>query len=374
MFLSVTGGESPTPARAGNTARVRFMRLAQVQLAYGQDEPWTWGSSDDPVEVNSQRIGVSVKPFRVLVMAKHELATPLSLNEGNRIVIPDEVSRACERAIEAFADVTAISRSGERSVSSPVPEAGFCDVLAEERHWLDSTSGFALKQSHRSPVSWHLSVNGAAIDALDDRPDGVSLLAEALACKQELGRFREPLRVFERGFALGPFDLIGPVSEFLTYVDVLGYSQEEVDHWFRVLRHLATHADRREDFALARDVMPVLNRVEFAAYDVLLNKRDWRGRGKERRHVWLPDSAPMRDGLPAKYRIHTRARVDIAWLDGFGAYLQDLDLRLQELGGFPDDWWLGPDRGENLQQPGSFEVVQSFRTGGEDPVSPDRGG
>ncbi len=172
---------------------------------------------------------------------------------------------------------------------------------------------------------WPISAPGDGALRVGSRFDGVALLAEALSDAHPTGRFRELLRVFERAFTLGPHASIDPLAQFLTYFSRLEYSSDEVAYWMDDLRHKATHADRREDFVLARDIGPALARVEFAAYDVLLNKRYWRTKDSERRHEWQPRAGVLRDGKSVVIRQHAADFSQYTTLlDGFGSYPKNL--------------------------------------------------
>jgi hypothetical protein len=154
------------------------------------------------------------------------------------------------------------------------------------------------------------------------------------------------------------YRLIDPVAEFLSYFDVLMYGKDETYHWFRTLRDRAVHADKRPDFALARDVEPVLSRVEQAAYDVLFNKLNWRSSDSDRRDVWTPEGGVLPDGSVVLRR-DGLAPFKTKLMDGFGAFPLNLEVRFQEP--YPSDWWI--ERGDNGRRTraGKIDVVESLR-------------
>ena len=80
------------------------------------------------------------------------------------------------------------------------------------------------------------------------------------------------MRLFERAFARPAKLLTHPLAAFLH--PRFGYDEAELGKWFDELRDPATHADARKEVLLERDVRPVIDRMERAAFDVLLNKAD----------------------------------------------------------------------------------------------------
>lgn len=140
--------------------------------------------------------------------------------------------------------------------------------------------------------------------------------------------------MFERGFRLGPTALIDPLERFLRGAQGLGYTKKEITHWLLALRGPATHADRRPDFTLASDIEPVIWRVEQAAYDVLLNKKNWRSPDVERRKTYRWTS-----GLSSRGVFATQGHLPTitgALSDPFSAY--PLYLGSFEVG---HDLWIG---------------------------------
>jgi hypothetical protein len=204
-----------------------------------------------------------------LVLAEVPLTSRPETDDAGMIVIATETARQAEKAIEHLADLAAIATSSRRTITSAVPCAGFTGVTSQDREWLASCAGLLQPPRHLQLVPVSLPITDPAILALTDRRDGAQLLAEALADTHYAGRFRELARFFERAFRLQPAALVTPLASFLSYYDKLRYTRDEVERW-HALRNRATHADRTgQAYALARDVRPVVVRVELAAYDVL---------------------------------------------------------------------------------------------------------
>ena len=104
----------------------------------------------------------------------------------------------------------------------------------------------------------------------------------------------------------------------------VGYSKTEVKRWLIRLRNPATHVDRpgRSGIVLEVDLRSVIGRMTMAAYDVLLNKRNWGDRSVDRRDVWRPDTGVLGpNGDQVFVRQHsTPAPLEAQMLDGFGAF------------------------------------------------------
>jgi hypothetical protein len=113
------------------------------------------------------------------------------------------------------------TRHGTRTISAAVPTAGFSSLTADDRRWIAESTGLRQISSRLqlSPVS--VEITQDMLSDLDDRADGVALLAEALANDHETCRFRELARFFERAFRAAPTGIVGPLSDFLRYFDKL---------------------------------------------------------------------------------------------------------------------------------------------------------
>ena len=158
---------------------------------------------------------------------------------------------------------------------------------------MNSTPGFAPLLLEQLPSVRTLSRPlDVMAELLADRRDGIGLMAEALAHTHAMGRFHDLMRVFERAFALGPWDLVEPLAKFRRG-SRLGYSKPEVSNWSE-LRGPATHADRRSLVLTEPDLRRPVMRMEQAAYDVLLNKATWPDRSTRRRNRWRPTTDTRR--------------------------------------------------------------------------------
>lgn len=343
---------------------MKFLRLAQIELSRPNGDPWAYKTEVNGVTLQIQRRGDDdASRLRLLVYAEVPLESRPNLDAEGKIDIDEEIVRRSERAIELFADLAAVATFSTRIITSPVPTAGFSDVSPADRQWLAACSGFSRSSQQIPFILTMISITDSAFSTLDDRRRGVALLAEALANTHETGRFREIARFFEEAFAAEPKNLVEPLSDFLGYYDRLQYTLDEVETWHQ-LRHRATHADKpnspNKKPALARDVRPVLARVELAAYDVLFNKLNWNTPDAARRNVWTPTGGVLRDNRHVVQRVRTATRAEaIGILDIFGAYPYDYSAKLTSS---REDWWLGTNQGTAAQI--EIEVVESLRTQG----------
>ena len=293
-----------------------------------------------------------------LIFAEVPLESRPDVGADGEIVIDDQVARRSETAIERFADLAAVATSSTRKITSAVPPAGFSGVTAADRQWLAACPGLSQPPQRLNLAPATIAITDRTLLALDDRRDGVELLAEALANAHETGRFRELARFLERAFRAQPTGLVQPLADFLGHFDRLRYTRDEVEQWHH-LRNQATHADRpSRRYVLARDVRPVLMRVEVAAYDVLFNKLNWNQPDSARRDTWQPTGGVLPDEWHAVIRVGASVRAEVEPLfDAFGAYPYDHTCKI---GSYPPDWWLDAAFGVKGQT--SIETVRSLRS------------
>ncbi len=167
-----------------------------------------------------------------------------------------------------------------------------------------------------------------------DRLDGLALLADALAEGGAVGRVRDYIRVFERAFRSGPAACVPLLTAFLqSDPNHLDYAESEVQDWLLRVRSETMHADRRESYARGPDVEPYVRRMEYAAYDVLFNKRNWRQPDVERRDGVTLRAGTDRNGEVILFDLATT--ITASWLDPFGVFPVDFDSTLGEI---PAPW------------------------------------
>lgn len=316
---------------------MKLLRLATYYFdpPFSDWREWRVGLSD--VVVETMGAWEIEGKLRLLVVAQTDLPTRLSLTNRNLIIIPDDVRKRAEAAIEATANMLAITQRCKRSIASPSPTVALLIEDAEDQAWLASTSGIEFAPRMSQGFRFRLDpTDQVLMQSLSDRWDGVALLAEALAHDHATGRFHEFMRLFERAFALGPSKLVEPLAAFLAGTN-LGYTAGEVQRWTIDLRHPATHADRRPDFVLEADVQPVIPRMEQAAYDILFNKATWRSPTVDRRATWSPPAGTRSDDHLDLFIVRgSEVALEARFFDEFGSYPLDLSAGLTVL---PNGWW-----------------------------------
>ena len=83
-------------------------------------------------------------------------------------------------------------------------------------------------------------------------------------------------------------------------------------------------------------IMPVVWRMEQAAYDVVFNKAEWHNPSTERRDIWRPTSGTSSSSGSMFSTQGIQDTFRIQMLDEFAAFPKAL------IGGFdalPDNWW-----------------------------------
>ena len=218
-----------------------------------------------------------------LVIADLVLQEHPSMNENGLLEIDREALRRIAKSIEDFADIISIAGRRKRTIGSPQPPIALIAENANERSWLDKSKGIADLGFVRISFTqqFNFDITRMPPGSLDDRPDGMKLLADVFSQSWPTGRFRELWRFFERAFSAPTGRLIVPLADFLSQADPR-YTRSEIQKWV-ALRGPVVHGDRREEFALSVDVEPLLSRIEYAAYDVLIFKEQWRSISSLRR-------------------------------------------------------------------------------------------
>jgi len=264
--------------------------------------------------------------------------------DGDMIVIPGDVYKPLQSAIELFVNMLAVQMRSKRSIASPSLYASVEPVDEAARVWLRAFKHIK-REIPQTPLRiWPRVEPRRHLPLLLDRLDGLALLAEALCHEHPTGRLHELMRVFERAFAAGPTRVCTHLLPVFLSPAGYGFTPDEVQVWLN-LRDRSVHADRRPDFALESETHPVVNRVEQAAYDVLFNKSTWRDEATSRREVFHPWFA-ANDPNGASSVLHKGGDINIDFrpFDGFGAYpffLKNCGLEIPE-------GWVGPEGGAEL--------------------------
>ena len=284
------------------------------------------------------RFTIDGEPGGLLVFA-HLPFSPRAIESA--LELPEASLRALEASLETFTSLITVETGAGATISSPMP----CVGIAGDEAAIAALEGVNVRIPGRGMsqlrVHWQRGLLAPEhVRALDDRLDGVRLLAEAVNQTTPLGRYSQLLRVFERAFRAGPGALADPLIRFLAG-GAGDYSREEVEAWTGI-RGPAVHADRRDEFALSRDVRELTSRMEDAAYDVLLNKATWRSTDSSRREQWHPKGHTTSDGVALTQGME-RASMSVTLLDDFGAFPLLLAGGEQIMSMLPRASWLRTD-------------------------------
>jgi hypothetical protein len=319
------------------------MRLIHLGLLYLEIPPqkiraFTAGADDITVSIFPSLVNVEDKQALLLVAQTSVIA---KLDERSQVVKFEVDNHALlETAIEKVANLISVKEGTPKIVKVPavnialLPQDEYDKKILEIAKYIEkSKTGSILGIKPEIKMDYPEMFKRVA-----DRFDGVQLLAEAQSQVDEAGQFKEYVRFFERAFRLGPFDLIKPITDYFADSQY-GYTEAEIENWFNVLRHPSFHADRRDEIYMAAEVRPVLWRMRQAAYDVLMNKADWRRPSTERKGDWKPEawSISMDDSV-----MHTYAgasfRSQMMWLGQHSKFPMDMKAEVREL--LPKEWWI----------------------------------
>lgn len=294
-----------------------------------------------PREGDATTVGVSV----ILGVGPPDLL-------AGRLLVPSEPRVRAEAAIEEYADLLAVTQQCRRIVRSPMAACVAMAAVddAERAAIADVTEWQADSQT---PGVARVLPTLAPHDVqplFEDRPDAVALLADAVSEPNAAARARELFRLLERAFTKASTPLIDPLTGFLSShprQDVLQYDRDEVTHWLTVLRPQTVHGDHKhKSLARSADVQPYLGRLEVAAYDVVLNKRNWQRSDSARR-----DGQPLLSAVQADRHsvvlMDPAATIRTHWKDSFGKYPTDWTARIS-LG---SEWiWAAPGQRDGFDR------------------------
>ena len=266
---------------------MKLVRLALLTLTPPVAADQGWQFKYGPVSLSTSRCSGPETASKFLLAAEIGLSDMPVTDEKGLLKVSGPQRELAEEAIEVFGNLLAVSLHARRHISSPIPWLGLVPETDDDRLLLNDSDGIVL-EGHGVPRFPYTLDPEEAIAYLADRLDGVAIVSEAISSEHASGCFRELIRLFERAFTLGGAQLVKPLATFLGQAE-FGYTEDEIKYWIEDVRHPLTHADRRADFLLEKDVRPYAGRVMQAAYEVLLNKLRWRDPETERRTIWLPD-------------------------------------------------------------------------------------
>lgn len=311
----------------------------------------------------------------VLMEARQELHSwPVRTPDGT-ILVPKDVRNRLEEWLEYAANLVAVGDTVGRQISSPSVSVAFSAKTPEAEQWLADSTGYKAQESKsiNSGGAMRVSVVPEILGQLGDRLDGISLLSEALSQNTALGKFRDLIRVFERAYRTPIGKLAQPLLDFLD--KNYGYTKNEINVWLE-MRDRAMHADVKpgNKIAYEKDIFPLIGRLQQAAYDVLINKKDWQQNDTGRTNRWKPDYGTT-DNKGGLFITQGRgANISIGILDGFGSYPLHLGGVIDPLisQSAEDNYWFEREK-QDVHARGIFKVLpdpdkpQKMLTAGKKP-------
>lgn len=267
------------------------------------------------------------------------------------IEVPIESHRALAQGLSELANIVGVVGEVAFEVFSPRPYLFLIPENDADRSWLNDFRYIALPNGLGGGVpslgpGLHRNVNFHLM--LEDRAQGVALMAAALAAGHGVAKLHEVMRLFENAFAVAGGRLIDPLTDFLrSHEWSLQYSRGEVRDWIRRLRDPGTHADRTKQVLLDPDVQPHLPRLQQAAYDVLFNKRHWHRSDSARLDRWAFSGMVDRDGRAITTGAGTTLNAYDGW-DHYKAFRLEERVRVSDVpeGSLTNDWYRHQDDGE----------------------------
>lgn len=260
----------------------------------------------------------------------------------NEIIISKQESDELFGALKIYSNLISVASNCEVGMSGPTPSEGFIYETEEEKKFLDSTNGFAagLGVIINFPGFFFGEVYH---DQLLDRIEGVAFLATANAQTDNVARFHEYIRLFERAFAASTSELAELLHGFVSPVKKLDYTFDEIRDWMVDTRHGTTHADTRDNFVFSPDLNNDIERIKQLAYFVLFNKKNWHYPSTERRDLLNLERGVMRKGMfmteqkPGDEKKTLKIKVDDEIF--YDSSISEENLNAKEFKD-PDNWWV----------------------------------
>jgi hypothetical protein len=327
---------------------VQLARLVVVSLVPAPEQSAAWELVQGDASVTTLAVWDQGGSKRLLYAATRPLARRPRLGKDALVIVPALARKELESLLETAADLSAVATRRRRSISSPTPCVALIPDSTRDAEWLREARGFRIEPGGHPDVEYPIEEDLIKA-ALTDRLDGVALLAEAISHGHATGKLVELVRFFERAFRLHSQRLVEALSGFLRGAR-LGYTQREVGHWVEGLRNPAVHATMKR-VVFEGDVLPVITRVQQAAYDVLFNKLHWGSKTATRRRLLSPPTGFGPKGVFV--RKETTAALKFQLLDDFGVYPLDLSIGSVQI---PEEWWSVVPRSRVQQMGGTLEI------------------
>jgi hypothetical protein len=292
--------------------------------------------SSEHVDVELTAAGDLPQAGKYVVIAKaYASVSALESTPAGLLVLPEGPRTNAEVAIERAADLLAVTSRASRQVFSGIPTVALIPENADDERILHAAQGLQTHAPHSLQTLCTELDAKAVAGSLNDRWDGVKLMAEAYSHNRMSARYREFVRLFELAFARDFTQMDKKLVQTLS--PAMGYSQNEVRAW-QGLRHPFMHADGKKtsEIALESDARRVIQRMEQAAIDILLNKATWGMWSADRRETSTPEAITVDADGTGLVRQGGAPQVEFLLLDEFRAFPMMLGLQHT---GLPQTWW-----------------------------------
>lgn len=285
----------------------------------------------DGINVEIHEVIKGQKNLSVILISKQQLKYLPKVTNDGLIVINDKQRQKAEHALESFANVISVIAQCKRKITSPFPCFALEPETSQDDFFLRKQKG--IKYKSKAILGFKIEFPKDFYRYVGDRFDGYSLMAEGISSVSGLGKFNEFFRLFERAFTKSSKQLVLPLYNFLTGTDFI-YTKSEVENWV-VVRHKCRHADTNKPFLKEYQVLPIIQRVQQAAFDVLLNKKNWRSPSVTRRDLWKPRLGTSGEKGTMFTHGPPKGTMDMICFDDFGVYPQNLAANVQ----LPNSWF-----------------------------------
>jgi hypothetical protein len=315
------------------------MKLLRLATMYFTPPPQGWNSWRTQVgsvilSTNTLNVPPVEGKLRLLVSAEIPIAFP-EIDQEGFISLPIGEREQCEQALQLVADLISICGKCERFISSASPCWALVAENPDEKTRLELSRG--IKNNRKMMPSFTLQIpkNNEIIYKLQDRIDGITILAESYSHNREAGKYREYIRLFEVAFTIPFTNLEKKLKDFLPRE--MGYTRQEIKHWIE-FRHPIIHADGRKTDRLVFDVDVrwVTQRMEQAAIDVLFNKSEWHSISITRRQIYIPSAFTSTNDGGGIIRQGSTPVIKFQVIDEFGIFPVDLNANITNP---PESWW-----------------------------------
>ena len=299
---------------------------------------------------------ISKDPCSYIVMVMKS-SVEISKTDGKSIVLERAIINELEQAIENLINLISVSHKVGRKITSCIPSLFLDRETPKDGFFLDNCNNIILDFPKNQSLSFFKKEFDLdfCIKNLNDRLEGVQIIAEANSSTHLSGKFHDYFRFFEKAFNKENRGLIKPLSEFLEANIVLGYSTQEIEKWIKY-RHESIHANGRNGFLIEKDILDIIYRVEQAVNDVLFNKESWNNVSLRRRNIYeFKDGSFNENGDLFVCKEDKITQTNISYLDETESYLVNLKSNLNRFGIARNGWW-APIKADSLTLPTTIKI------------------